>query len=421
MHTFFGLLVTPFLRLEYYLGAWFEFLGFFFKAQTWSRRLSCRVGSWPRPPCQIDRLAIFAAFHGPEVTLSNLGYVNCLKEAGFQVVYVHNGPISTNSLERLRPLCVAVLERVNLGQDFGSYKDAYLCLKRFGWLDSVDWLLFCNDSLHFLGGHAGSSFSSLLSQKLSEIDEPVLALNDNLQFWKHVQSYFVAVRSEVFNSSRFQDFWKSYLPLSHRYHAINKGEVRLSLRILNNFPCKILYTPSDLASFALAALADKKSSGVPRLFIPKSCHGIVDNIPTNSSVQIPINDKSSSDFMSSDLAATGIVCWDQLLVLIGILEGTNVSHSCALMFPAFLGAPFVKKDICRHNVYTIVQVRQFLDYYFRVNLGASTSLLSEIISSFEAQGAYVSYRFRLRVALRKGLMYRGFGIPRILLPNYGNR
>jgi hypothetical protein len=41
---------------------------------------------------------------------------------------------------------------------------------------------FCNKNLHLLGGEAGSSFSSLLNQKLSEINEQVLALNNNLQF-----------------------------------------------------------------------------------------------------------------------------------------------------------------------------------------------------------------------------------------------
>jgi len=140
------------------------------------------LGSWPQTPLSINRLAIFAVFHRPEVTLSNLGYVNCLKEVGFQVVYVHNVPISTISFEKLRPLCIAALKRMNLGQDFGAYKDPYQCLQRSGWLNSVDWLLFRNDSLHFLWGNAGSSFSSLLSQKLSEIYELVLGLNNNLKY-----------------------------------------------------------------------------------------------------------------------------------------------------------------------------------------------------------------------------------------------
>jgi len=67
--------------------------------------------------------------------------------------------------------------------------------------------------------------------------------------------------------SRVHDFWKSYLPLSHRYHSINKGEVLLSLRISNNFPRKNIHNPYDLANFALSSLADNNSSGVPRIFL----------------------------------------------------------------------------------------------------------------------------------------------------------
>jgi len=422
MYLITRLLVAPFLRFEYYLGAWLEFFGFLLKAQTWSRRFTCRFGPWPLPPSSnISRLAIFAAFHGPEVSLSNLGYVSCLKNAGFQVLYVHNGPISSSSVAQLQPLCLALLERVNLGQDLGSYKDTFLHLQRFGWLQSVEWLLFCNDSLHFLGGNAGSEFSVLLDEQLSLIEEPVLAINDNLQFWRHIQSFFVAVRSEVFISPDFFHFWRSYLPLSHRYHAINHGEVRLSLSILNNFPCKLLYTSYDIANFALEALVDKSSLGVSRLFIPKACHAIVDNITSRISQGFASYDKPILDLSPVTVGGSGCVYWDQLIPLAGILEGTNVSHSCALLFPVLLGMPFVKKDICRHNVFSLLQVRYFLDFYFRVNPNTEPGLFSEILRSFESQGSYLSYCFRPRVALRKGLMYRGFGIPLAAMPNYGNR
>lgn len=421
MHALLGLLMSPFLRFEYYLVAWLEFLLLLMKGKTWSNRFTCLAGSWPQPPHQISRLAIFAAFHGPDVTLSNLGYLRCLQKAGFQVVYVHNGPISPSSLVQLKPLCVVVLERINLGQDIGSYKDAYLNLRRFGWLRSVEWLLFCNDSIYFLGDEAGANFAGKLDHQLSIIDEPVLALNENLQFWQYLQSFFVAVRSEVFDSAEFLRFWRSYLPLSHRYHAINQGEVRWSLRVLNRFPRRILYTPSALSDYASNALCNQKTLGFSRLLIPKCCGSLVDGFKRNFPEEFASKGKPRHATGFSGQYVAGYVYWDQLAPLLGILEGTNVSHSCALMFAALLGSPFLKKDICRHNVYTIVQIRQFLDWYFTINTEKPDALWREIVSSYESQGAYVSYRFRVRVALRKGLMYRGFGISKLSLPNFGNR
>jgi hypothetical protein len=118
------------------------------------------------------------------------------------------------------------------------------------------------------------------------------------------------------------------------------------------------------------------------------------------------------------------VYWDQLMALMGILESTNTSHSCALMFCGLLESPFLKKDICRHNTYTLSQVKQFLEYHFSNNCEESPEsreLCSEILGSYISQGTLVSYLFRPRIAFRKGLMYRGFGISQESMPNYGNR
>jgi hypothetical protein len=423
MHQLLGPLIAPFLRIEYYLGAWLEFFCFSLKGKTWRRRLYCKAGSWPEAPQQLGRLAIFAAFHGPEVTLSNLAYVRSLRKAGFHVVYVHNGQLSPHSVGQLQPFCVTVLERINLGQDWGSFKDAYLNLRRFGWLKSVEWLLFCNDSVHFLGDQAGERFAKQLDQQLSTIREPVLGLNENLQLWQHLQSFFVAVRQDVFNDPDFVNFWKSYLPLSHRYHAINRGEVNWSLRVLNRYPRRVLYTPGGLADYASKAFEDKTYLGISRLLIPKCCASVVDGLRSHLAEEISVDSDRKRRPPSRGLLTTGCVYWDQLVALGGIFEGTNTSHSCALMFTALLGSPFLKKDICRHNIYTLAQLRQFLEYFFTVQFELSEQsalLFYEIINSYESQGTLVSYFFRPRIALRKGLMYRGFGISKELMPNYGN-
>jgi len=414
---------SPFLRIEYYLLAWFEFLGFFLKGRTWRRRLRRLAGSWPQRPSGLRRLAIFAAFHGPEVNFSNLAYLRSLHAADFHVVYLHNGPMSAATVEKLEPLCAAVLERPNLGQDWGCFKDGFLNLRRYGWLDNIEWLLFCNDSVHCLGDQAGERFAMELDQHLSTIKEPVLGLYENLQLWQHLQSFFVAVRLEVFNDPIFVNFWKSYLPLSHRYHAINKGEVSWSLRVLNRYPRRVLYTPGALADYAYKAFKDKTYLGISRLLIPKCCASVVDGLRSCLAEEISVDSDLKLWARSGRFFTTGFVYWDQLVALGGIFESTNTSHSCALMFTALLGSPFLKKDICRHNIYTLAQLRQFLKYFFTVQLERSEQsdlLFNEIISSYESQGTLVSYFFRPRIALRKGLMYRGFGISKELMPNYGN-
>ena len=424
MHQILGPLFAPFLRIEYYLSAWFEFLGFFLTGRTWRQRLRRRAGTWPQPPPGLRRLAIFAAFHCPEVSFSNLAYLRCLKAAGLQVVYLHNGPLSASTVEKLEPLCAAVLERPNLGQDWGCFKDGFLNLRRYGWLENVEWLLFCNDSVHFLGDQIGANFARRLDQEFDTMVEPVLALNENLQLWQHLQSFFVAVRPEVFKTPLFARFWKDYLPLSHRYHAINKGEVRWSLKVLNHYPRRVLYSPSALFDYASMAYEDESWLGVSRLLIPKCCGSVVDGLRSHLAEEISADEDRRKVPRSGGRFTTSYVYWDQLMVLMGILESTNTSHSCALMFCSLLGSPFLKKDICRHNTYTLSQIRQFLEFHFTSNTEESpesSALWSEILGSYVGQGTLVSYLFRPRVAFRKGLMYRGFGISQESMPNYGNR
>lgn len=424
MHQILGPLLAPFLRVEYYLSAWFEFLGFFLTGRTWLRRLRRRAGSWPQPPLGLRRIAIFAAFHGPQVGFSNLAYLRCLRSAGFQVVYIHNGPISAASMELLQQLCAVVMERPNLGQDWGCFKDGFLNLRRHGWLKNIDWLLFCNDSVHFLGDQVGAEFAARLNNELETMTEPVLALNENLQLWQHLQSFFVAVRPEVFNNHRFVKFWKDYLPISHRYHAINKGEVRWSLRVLNNYPRRVLYTPAAICEYAGQAYLDENWLGISRLLIPKCCGTVVDSLRSHLAEDISADEDRRNIPRSAGRFTTSYVYWDQLMALMGILESTNTSHSCALMFCGLLGSPFLKKDICRHNTYTLSQIRQYLEYHFTNNCddsAESRSLWLEILDSYLNQGTLVSYLFRPRVAFRKGLMYRGFGISQESMPNYGNR
>ena len=423
MHQILLYLFAPFLRIEYYLSAWFEFLGFFLTGRTWRRRLQRLAGSWPKPPSGLRRLAIFAAFHGPEVSFSNLAYLHCLQAAGFQVVYLHNGPLSAATVEKLEPLCAAVLERPNLGQDWGCFKDGFLNLRRYGWLNDVEWLLYCNDSVHFLGDQPGDRFARELDHQLSTIEELVLGLNENLRLCQHLQSFFVAVRPEVFNTPDFVHFWKSYFPLSHRYHAIKKGELRWSLRVLNRYPRKVLYTPCALAEYASKAFEDEEFLGISRLLIPKCFGSVVDGLRSHLFDEIGVDEDRKRLARSGGRFTTSYIYWDQLVALGGILESTNTSHSCALMFTALLGSPFLKKDLCRHNTYSLTQLRLFLEYFFTVQTERSEQsdlLWKEIITSYESQGTLLSYLFRPRIAFRKGLMYRGFGISKDLLPNYGN-
>src|SRR5262252_6692995 len=75
-----------------------------------------------------------------------LHYLAEIARAGFTTVFVSNAPrLDPESLDRISPLCGAILLRANVGMDFGAYKDGIGELPR---LDRLEALLLANDSVY---------------------------------------------------------------------------------------------------------------------------------------------------------------------------------------------------------------------------------------------------------------------------------
>ena len=138
---------------------------------------------------------------------------------------------------------VIYLQRENIGQDFGAWKDSFELIKFYKLNIDLDWLLFCNDSNFCLGGDNSDKFISKLSSKLEKINEiDFISLNCNYERRLHYQSYFLCFSKVVFQNKKFQKFWKRYLPISHRFHAIENGEKKLSSKVLSSFRPSVIFT-----------------------------------------------------------------------------------------------------------------------------------------------------------------------------------
>ena len=66
----------------------------------------------------------------------------------------------------------------------------------------------------------------------------------NFEKHTHAQSFFQSFSGEIVRDPIFQKFWKKYYPSDRRTHAIDKGEVRLSQKLLSagHFPKVIVNT-----------------------------------------------------------------------------------------------------------------------------------------------------------------------------------
>jgi lipopolysaccharide biosynthesis protein len=156
-----------------------------------------------------------------------LHYLECLRDAGFKIVFVSN---TTN----LRPLAMAdvsalaqlVLLRKNAGGYFGAYKDAIAAI---GGLGDIDLLLLANDSLY--GPFWGLSD---IFRRMATLRGQFWALTDNWQRAYHLDSDFMLFGREAIGHPAFGRFWRGVRYVNSRSYEFRQYEVGLSQVLFRN-------------------------------------------------------------------------------------------------------------------------------------------------------------------------------------------
>ena len=374
-------------KIEYYLHAnkahaWHKLKG----GTTSSRLLRHASYNWQAltPPAgsRPDRQAIFVAYHpGRKVPLSTINYLQSLINCGFEITYIHNGPLDSELRASAEKYCVQIICRENIGQDFGAWKDSLIDGFKNNRYHQVNWLLLCNDSNFFLKTNA-KYFENEFSNALGEEDIDLITLNKNLEIAPHYQSYFICYHKRLFLNANFIQFWHQYRPLSNRHHAIAKGEMRLTSCITNSARSKILYNWPDLY-IELSHTALKRSEFYSLL--PKGCMYL------------------AKDALDTD-TAEAIVNKLELHRAFMILELHNPSHAFALLFSRHCKSPFLKKDIVKHGCYSIAQITDLL---ISLNIEKDSEEWNEILNYYILAGNNSSYLSNAKEAYKQGVPLRG--------------
>ena len=328
------------------------------------------------------RLAIFVAFHNRNsIPKSNLNYLDILKKSFFEIIYVHNGNLSRKVINELSEQGCYVICRENIGQDFGAWKDCFTLIKQYKLTIDLNWLLFCNDSNFCLGGKNSDKFVSNFKDKLEKENQfDFISLNCNYESRLHYQSYFLCFSKIVFQNQKFQKFWEKYLPLSHRFHAIENGEKKLSKNILKNFRPNIIYNAYSLSESIILNLNNEEKTLLGNL--PKSLFYL----------EALLNiDEDTDSYLKAKIAIKRII---------SALESYNQSHVFALLNVIFLDSPFLKKDLVRTGIFSYTQVDDVLKLK---NLGLNQSFQEEILNILHKDGTPYSYLEERRKAFRKGI------------------
>ncbi len=167
-------------------------------------------------------------------------YIKALKEANCDVVFVSCQQLAQSELAKLDGLAIHCISENHNEYDFGSYKRGFLYLEPN--LEKYDELIFANDSCYGPIYPILEVFAEMEKRDCDfwGITKSNYAYQSSIKqiFTKssHIQSYFIALKKQIFLNPIFKNFIKSITLQNSKQDIISKYEVGLSkLLYQNNF------------------------------------------------------------------------------------------------------------------------------------------------------------------------------------------
>ncbi|WP_322966103.1 rhamnan synthesis F family protein [Sphingomonas fuzhouensis] len=171
------------------------------------------------------RLCLFAHYHQDGwVAEHTLHYLRALQDAGFVTVVLSTAKLTSDALNDLRTVGAEVILRENTGMDFGGWIEA--CMRFFP--IKAQLLLLANDSVY----GPLTDLSSFIDQLLTH-DADFYGAVESLEIAPHLQSWFLLLRPEAYQSSAFSALMCTPMPdLPDKLSLVTKYEIGLSQRLV---------------------------------------------------------------------------------------------------------------------------------------------------------------------------------------------
>ena len=196
----------------------------------YERSRNLLVKETPGQQALTSRVVVLVLFQPKGVAPSTFLTLRHLAEEDWSVVIVANSSLTDADRERLAAHCAQIIERPNVGYDFGAYREGWL------WLDrnrrQFERLILMNDSTWFPlrsmddtlrrmegldAGLAGHIFKSE-SAKDSSRD--------------HIESHFLMFSSAAAAHPAIRAFWSNYVMSDLRALTIQQGEKGLTQTVI---------------------------------------------------------------------------------------------------------------------------------------------------------------------------------------------
>ncbi|MEN6596052.1 MAG: rhamnan synthesis F family protein [Clostridiaceae bacterium] len=144
---------------------------------------------------------------------SDAAYVRELANYAEEIIFITNSDLSKEDLDKVRSERVRVLQRSNVGFDFGAWKDA---VTEYGFdrLAAFDQVIFANNSNFAPLWSLSSVFAEMERRKkvdfwgITEYPRGFASADMDKEYIDaHIQSYFFVVEKSLASSPAFAEFW----------------------------------------------------------------------------------------------------------------------------------------------------------------------------------------------------------------------
>jgi hypothetical protein len=172
------------------------------------------------------KYAVFAIYPGTTTIQSCLRILESLNSNNFTVlVVVNRNKYSHDWLKVLEQESCILVDRVNLGRDFGAYQTGLRILEENINLLQITKLVLVNDTAYISPKCQTEFLTSFFAQNMNN------CLFKHFQGVVHASSNLIQIIPNKVDFDSFLLFWKAYYPYNSRIKVVFKGEHELSKKI----------------------------------------------------------------------------------------------------------------------------------------------------------------------------------------------
>lgn len=337
--------------------------------------------------------------------------LDAIDRSALNLIVVSNTALDPYLKAQLLDKSYLLIERANLGRDFGAYRDGVSVLLRH--TKDVDRLVLLNDSLFF--------FDRGLDQFIARLsgDQEFIGVTEVFEFHYHVQSYALSFGRHVVNSKEFRRFWRRYRPISSRRWSIHNGEVKLTRRLTKaGFRPHILYQAAELVPHLQTRSVRELLESVcllptavrEKLYLEFDSilggEGHPDSIAAIEAIAHGVRTfgnrpgaaRGEGALQKIMAQAESMERWSfEIFVnrIVAAIAAHNQVHAGGFLFARYLGLPVIKRDIFYRQVYTLEDIHRIIGELAR-------PLRDEMMADLRRAGTSANFR-----GLRKLLHYHG--------------